>query len=278
MLRRFQCEGIQMRRVLALAVLCGALSGCGEPKIDGSSEEAFKKSIDKISQSLPVAERSKFTSDIMFLAMQGVDFKDVMSGRTNAEDIATEMRTSLGGKGAKEVSAEADRVRAERAERERQQALSEILDLEKKKAESDKAAEQLKKFEVLKSRFYKRTEEYSYREKPIIEVSIKNGTGQAVSRAYFKGTIASPGRSVPWLVESFNYEISGGVEPGEAQSWSLAPNQFSKWGDVDPPKDAMFTVEVVRLDGADNEPLFGSGQFDERDAARLESLKKQYPN
>ncbi|HGY9636203.1 hypothetical protein RDI61_01660 [Pseudomonas plecoglossicida] len=267
-----------MRRVLALVVICGALSGCGEPKIDGSSEEAFKASIDKIAKSLPEEEKNKFTSDMMYLVMQGVDFKDVMSGRKNADDVASEMRTTLGGKGAKEVSAEADRVRAERAERERQQALSEILDLEKKKTESEKAAEQLKKFEVQKSRFYKRVEEYSFREKPVIEVSIKNGTGQAVSRAYFKGTISSPGRSVPWLVESFNYEISGGVEPGEAQSWSLAPNQFSKWGDVDPPKDAMFTVEVVRLDGADKEPLFGSGQFDERDAARLESLKKQYPN
>ena len=267
-----------MRRVIALAVLCGALSGCGEPKIDGSSDDAFKKSISKISQSLPESEKNKFTSDVMYLAMQGIDFKDVMNGRIKPADISTEMLASLGGKSAKEVSAEADRVRAERAERERQQALSEIQDLERKKAESDSAAEQLKKFEVLKSRFYKRTEEYSYRAKPIIEVSIKNGTGQAVSRAYFKGTIASPGRSVPWLVETFNYEISGGVEPGEAQSWSLAPNQFGEWGDVDPPKDAMFTVEVVRLDGADKEALFGSGQFDERDAARLASLKKQYSN
>ena len=267
-----------MRRVIALAVLCGALSGCGEPKIDGSSDDAFKKSISKISQSLPESEKNKFTSDVMYLAMQGIDFKDVMNGRVKPEDISTEMLASLGGKSAKDVSAEADRVRAERAERERQQGLSEIQDLERKKAESDSAAEQLKKFEVLKSRFYKRTEEYSYRAKPIIEVSIKNGTGQAVSRAYFKGTIASPGRSVPWLVETFNYEISGGVEPGEAQSWSLAPNQFGEWGDVDPPKDAMFTVEVVRLDGADKEALFGSGQFSERDAARLESLKKQYAN
>lgn len=267
-----------MRKLIAVAVAAALLSGCGEPKIDGSSDEAFKKSISKISESLSESERSKFTTDVMYLAMQGVNFKDVMSGRIKPENISADMLASLGGKSAKEVSVEADRVRAERAERERQQALSEIQELEKKKAESDLAAEQLKKFEVLKSRFYKREEKYSYRAKPIIEVSVKNGTGKAVSRAYFKGTISSPGRSVPWLVESFNYEISGGVEPDETQSWSLAPNQFSEWGDVDPPKDAMFTVEVIRLDGADKEPLFGSGQFDDDDAARLATLKKQYSN
>ncbi|WP_156747514.1 lipoprotein [Pseudomonas sp. JY-Q] len=32
-----------MRKLIAVAVAAALLSGCGEPKIDGSSDEAFKK-------------------------------------------------------------------------------------------------------------------------------------------------------------------------------------------------------------------------------------------
>ena len=127
-----------------------------------------------------------------------------------------------------------------------------------------------------KSRFYQKAQAYGLGNQPIIEITVNNGTGSAVARAYFKGTIASPGRSVPWLVESFNYSISGGLEPGETQSWSLAPNQFSDWGKVEAPKDAIFTVTVERLDGADGKPLFDAGAFTERDAIRLTTLQEKY--
>ena len=89
---------------------------------------------------------------------------------------------------------------------------------------------------------------------PIIELTVENRTGQAISRAYFEGTLASPNRSVPWHKDTFNYSISGGLEPGEKAAWSLAPNMFSGWGKIEAPADAVFTVTVERLDGADGEP------------------------
>lgn len=267
-----------MRKMIAVAIAAVLLSGCGEPKIDGSSEEAFKKSLSKVAESLPAEKREQFSADVMLLAFQNMDLGKVISGKQKPDDISEGMLTTLGGKTAGEVSAEAARVREARAEREKQQALSEISELTEKKNKSALAEVKLKKFEVLKSRFYKRKGEYSFLNDSVVEISVKNGTDKAVARAFFKGTISSPGRSVPWLVEDFNYSIAGGIEPGESQSWSLSPNSLGAWERVNPPKDAVFTVEVVRLNGADGKPLFGGGEFTERDADRLESLIKQYPN
>ena len=87
---------------------------------------------------------------------------------------------------------------------------------------------------------------------------------------------ASPGRSVPWLDDTFNYEIPGGVEPGEKTTWQLAPNMFSDWGKVEIRPEAKFTVTVIRLDGPDEKELFGEAHFDQNDEQRLLELEKQY--
>jgi hypothetical protein len=75
------------------------------------------------------------------------------------------------------------------------------------------------------------------------------------------------------LNEKFNYQIQGGLEPGESAEWSLAPSMFSDWGKVDAPEDAVLTVVVSRIDGADGKPLFDSTAFSDEDAERLERME-----
>lgn len=128
---------------------------------------------------------------------------------------------------------------------------------------------------MVKSRFYKHKSGYG-RGQPVIELTVKNNTSIAVSRAYFEGTIASPGRSVPWLVKDFNYEIAGGLEPGEEVTWSLSPNMFSDWGTIETSKDAIFTVTVEQLDGSDGESMYSTRAFSEYDQERLQQLKTKY--
>ena len=135
----------------------------------------------------------------------------------------------------------------------------------------------LSKFKVKRSRFYKRKGKYDIIKKPIIELTVMNGTNESVSRAYFTGTLASPGRTIPWIKDDFNYEISGGIESGEEVTWYLAPNTFSDWGDVDAPKDAVLTVEVTELDGANGNELYSTNNFGEDEMERLEELLKSYP-
>lgn len=260
---------------LLMALCATLLAACSDPKIDASTEESMKASVEKVRDSLPAEKRDEFDSSLTLLALSQISFDDMLSGGGSAASAEAQMRQALDGKTAEEVIAQANRVEAERRGRERDQALQEIAELLSKQQQAEVARTALESFEVTRSRFYKQPQRYG-RPEPVIELSVSNGTEHAIARAYFEGIIASPGRSVPWLKETFNYNISGGLEPGEEAKWSLVPNMFSKWGTVEVPDDAIFTVTAYRLDGADGEPLLTTGGFSERDAKRLADLQSQF--
>ena len=264
------------KQLILLPFIMLFIVGCSDPKIDASSDELMKESIEKVRQSLPEDKRAEFDDALKVLAFSQISLKGLFAdGASGVRTTEGKMKDALNGKSGEEVIAEAERIKKERKEKEKTQALSEIQELEEKQEKVNSAKNKLAKFEVIRSRFYKKKQEFMG-EHPIIELTVKNGTSHPISRAYFKGTLASPNRSVPWLVETFNYRISGGLEPGEEAEWSLSPNQFSEWGTVDAPADAILTVEVEQLDGADGEPLFSSRNFSERDAKRLKKLKEEY--
>ena len=112
--------------------------------------------------------------------------------------------------------------------------------------------------------------------KPVIELTVQNGTDHSVKGASFRGVLATPGRAVPWIDDTFSYEISGGLEPEEKTTWRLAPNMFSDWGKVEIRPEAVFTVTVVRLEGSDGEELFGDARFGEHDEKRLAEFEEKY--
>lgn len=266
---------MQVRRFAVLCVAL-ALAGCGEPKLDGSSEAAMKASAQKVAEQLSPEKRQKFQEAFTLIALQGLDFTAIMKGDVTPEGAAANSMAALNGKTADDVIAQADAIRAAREAREKEQALVEIKELQAKLASAEQARSQLEKFTVTRSRFSMREREYSIRKEPMIQIAVHNGTDKPISRAYFKGTIATPGRSIPWLVQDFNYQIPGGLEPGESAEWTLAPNMFSDWGKVDAPADAVFTVEVERLDGADSEALYDARGLSEREESRLKQLKEKY--
>lgn len=260
-----------------------ASPGCSQPKIDTSSDEKMKASISKVRESLPENKRHEFDEALQIISFNKIDLKNLfVIGTTGVNVIEIEVKQSLQGKTAKEVIIQALQIKKEievtkrdQALKEREQALSEIKELEEKQVKAQRDKIELAKFQIIRSRFYKQKQEFMG-DQPIIELTVKNGTRYSVSRAYFKGTLASPGRSVPWLKDDFNYEISGGLEPGEEATWSLSPIMFSAWGTVTLPSDAIFTVEVEKLDGADGKILFSIKDFSDHDAKRLAELKKKY--
>ncbi len=252
------------------------LAGCNDPKIDTTSDDSMKASIQKVRESLPDTKQKEFDDAMKLLAFRQMDIRDLFAqGTAGRGGFEGKVKDSINGKTGKQVIDEAERIRIERKEREYQQALEEIRELETKRVKSENAREELKKFQVIRSRFYMHKGEYG-RKQPIIELTLKNGTGNAISRAYFEGTIASPGRSVPWYKNTFNYSISGGLEPNEEATWSLAPNMFSDWGKVDAPADAVFTVTVEQLDGSDEQLIYSTRVFNEHDSERLKELKEKY--
>ena len=259
-----------MKKLFFIGLMALSLIGCSEAKIDASSDESMKISIEKVRKSLPENKRGAFDEALKNLAFSQINLKDIFAeGTSGVGNTQAKMKEALNGKTGNEVIAEAEKVKQERKEKEKVQALEEIKEL------GENARQELSRFQVLRSRFYKKKQGYMG-EQPIIEITVKNGTEHVISRAYFKGILASAGRSVPWLQESFNYEISGGLETGEEAVWTLAPNMFSAWGNIKVPEDAILTVEVEQLDDADDNPLFSIKNFSQEDIKRLEKLKQKY--
>ena len=271
---------MKFAKVIGAVFILAAIVGCDkllpEPTIDTSTDESIRQSSQKVRESLPEAERAEFDEAIQLLAFSKINLKDIFTeGAAGAGNLENKMKESLNGKTASEIIAEAERIKIEREARQRQQALDEIKELELMKSNAESSKEKLKNFIVIRSRFFQEEQQYRVKQQ-IIAITVKNGTNEAVSRAYFEGVLASPRRSVPWHKDTFNYSISGGLEPGEEQSWRLAPNMFSDWGQIEVPSDAVFTVTVERIDGADGSALYSTTEFTERDRKRLEELKEKY--
>lgn len=260
--------------VLSLALFLGA---CSKPTIDASTEESMKASIVQVRESLPQDKRAEFDRAMQIMTFSQVDLSSLMTdGAIGADSTISKMKSSLNGGTGEQVMAEAGRITQERKAKEREQALAEIKELQGKQASAKAAKADLSKFQVIRSRFYKEKRDF-IGEQPVIELTVRNGTAHAVSRAYFVGTLASANRSVPWMKDDFNHSISAGLEPGEEKRWTLAPNMFSNWGSVDAPADAILTVEVEQLDGADGKTLFSTRDFTEDDAQRLAKLLADFP-
>jgi hypothetical protein len=261
------------------AITLGLITGCemniSEPTIDTSTDELMKQTIIEVRASLPENQRVQFDEAITLLIFSN-GMKDIFSsGGASTADSKNKIMEPLHGKTGQQLILEAENFKSERKEKEREQVVQEIAALEKKREVADAANEDLKNFTIISSKFYQEKDVYGSNQ-PIIELTVRNGTNAPVSRAYFEGVIASPQRSVPWHTDTFNYPISGGLEPEEEQSWRLAPNMFSDWGSVDAPVDAVFTVTVQRIDGADGEPLYSSTGFTEQDKERLSELRAKY--
>lgn len=246
------------------------------PAIDGSSEENYQASVKKIKEGLTDEDKAAFEEALQLIAMDGLSFADLLQGEKGGENILSDFTEALDGLTATEVIARGEAIKAEQERKKKEQARLEIEELYQKKRDAETQKAQLQAFEVTQSKYYKRKDYFGSLE-PIIELTVKNGTPSAISRAYFKGTLASPNRSVPWLTDDFNYQISGGLEPGESTTWKLAPNQFSDWGTVAAPKDAILTVEALQIDGPDGEALYSTREFGAEEEERLSTLLESYP-
>lgn len=146
----------------------------------------------------------------------------------------------------------------------------EITELKEREAAAKKAKENLSRFDIAKSTF--EFTEGSYRMEPVIRLSVTNGTVEPIARVYMKALMVTPGRSVPWLETSMNYQIPGGLEPGESAEWTLEPSRISDWWNLPRDRDDMILmVEVIGLEGPNDTPLWDA-KFTERDQERLTEL------
>ena len=95
-------------KTLALGVVLSLLTGCGEPKLDTSSDEAMTASIEKIVAELPLEEQEKFKQAVVGIYLVNA-MSSVASG-VSADEANTKMNEKLDGKTAKEVFAIANEI------------------------------------------------------------------------------------------------------------------------------------------------------------------------
>jgi hypothetical protein len=130
----------------------------------------------------------------------------------------------------------------------------------------------LDKIVITKPRFLYQKD--SFMSQPVLSFTIQNKGNIPVKRVFIEGILQTPGRAVPWIKDSFNHEIRGGLEPNETQTLNLAPNMFSDWGKV--PQDAVggavLTLTLTAVEDASGK-RFGQDTGDSGPAARKKALE-----
>ncbi|XHR27478.1 MAG: DUF6694 family lipoprotein [Chthoniobacteraceae bacterium] len=257
------------RSLLLLTIsLAVVLAGCGKPKIDGSTDQKMRESLEKVRAALPESSRSEFDESLKIIAFADVNGFGDLIALAQAGGLDQNTKSRIAGKNAFEIIAEGQRIKAERTERQRQEAISEMKALRTKL--ENESPDLLSKFVVERSRLGQ-TNSGFVRENSI-ELAVRNNTGKAISRVRFQAILLTPGREVPWMDSGFSYEISGGLESGESATWNLRPNMFGKWTEAPAGReDTILIVRPVRLDGADGKSLTGE-HFSEEDEKKLREL------
>ncbi len=294
-----------LKGILVSVTVAFLIVGCGSPRIDGSSEEKMKSSIEKIQNSLSNEKREEFNKAFQVVVFSTIDYKSIFllgepDKEVNYKNTIKNAEMLLHNKTADEVIAEANKIRKDNIakqeskekkmkEQEREYALKEekrllkkqeellnkINNLKNDKNEAEKNTEELKKIEIIKSEFYiEKDNKYSLYPQPIIDITVKNNTDKAIARIFATGTVKTEGREIPWIKEDFNYTINGGIEPGETYSTKLSPNIFSKWGESRVGENAIFTVEIVEIEGANKNIIASINELKEFDK-ELEFLNKE---
>lgn len=99
------------KKILVLLVPILLLTGCFDPKVDGSSKEAFEASIKEVKADLNAEEAKKFDNALQVIAMSNVQgIGDVFMMVKDPDNFNNFLMTKVDGMTAKEVIEEADAI------------------------------------------------------------------------------------------------------------------------------------------------------------------------
>lgn len=261
-------KGEKMKKLLIVLIMIVLLVGCGQGmnrKIDASSMEKLQQSLALIKKEMKVDEYEKFQ-----IAYQLIIFPSLGQGGNIFEVLATLSDLSkkpdpkifgeIDGKTPKQIIS----VAIEKIDKQ-------IKELEIKKAVADASKKALVNIAVSSPKYY--TKKIFFMTNPVIDFTVTNNTGKALSRIYFHGKLITPGRSVPWIDEDFNYEISGGIENNESKHLVLNPNPYSPWTnrEVESRKDTVLEIVVVNAEDASKKKI--AEDFGKEEQAQLKELQ-----
>ncbi|MBG53095.1 MAG: hypothetical protein CML99_11870 [Rhodobiaceae bacterium] len=255
-------------RVSSIVAIGLLLAACfqSEPKLDASSEERFQESVRAVSESLSPESRESFTKSLLGIALNPTgDEKPALAQLVelaNATDsspnvIFQRVGPIVDGKTGLQVIALADQRQLETYQRQLVALQEEIEDLQHDlddaRAREAEAERILGAIELSGARYYWSNDRY--RRSPAFDFKIENNGSFAIKRMFAHGVVETPGRSIPWIDEDFNYEFTGGLEPGESKTLTLAPNTYGPWGkpDLRDRTDLVMSITILDLENAAGE-------------------------
>lgn len=289
-----------MKRAIVFC-LAMVLTACGEPTVDTSDADAFEQSLDRMRESLSEDDLERFNAAVTLVMMNAATDGGETNGlaalsamadlAAHPERMLDQAADQLDGRTASEIIVAGEGLTLQRLERQMgalqdsistaEDALAEaISEHEVEAARTAHAQSILDQIELSRARYYWDTDRY--RRKPIISFRVQNSSEVPVGRIFVHGRLETPGRSIPWVDEDFNYDIPGGLEPGEHQDLSLLPNSFGEWGEqtLRDRNDLVLSLTMVDIEGADGERLvgldntdFGYGTAVERRENRISDLR-----
>jgi uncharacterized protein DUF6694 len=203
-----------MKRLSLTILFCLVLSGCiFDPVFDTSSWDAYQQSIDAINAKLSNDDSRRLNVALKYLlfeTMPTVSVEGSLLTRVGASPnianpylILAQLGPKINGRSAAEVVAN----------------LSLKLDAEIAAMEARKPGDVLGTVEVFSPSYYWRRS--GYLAQPVIEFSVRNDGKIPISRIYFRMSLMTPGRSIPWVSQMFVQEFKGGLEPREKREINI---------------------------------------------------------
>ena len=266
------------------------LFACSSPKIDGTNEDAFKSSIQKISDSLSDANKQKFQTAYLVVAADflrgeiGKVFVAAFAGQdmSDAPHPAQAFYSKMHGKDYKQIIEEADAIMRPKMQQDKEELTSLVTDLEAAKEQSLQGKGMLSKIKISNANLYsalsKSAREFGWTDdifrEHFIEFDIYNGTPEAISSLRLTGTITVQGRSIPYFEGKLNVGFPGGLEPEEKQHFKTEFNRWHDWAKAPKPKGSVLSLQAIEAYGAKDRPLW-KNSFTDKEEEKLSKAKEK---
>lgn len=223
---------MKLHRVILVAAFVAVAMPALAQTIDGSTVESYERSAKAMIESLPEADRVVFAKGMMNMiitgypaaaGVEGLALMSIMPAAMEAAHITLDGVTfdqimERGRSLADNTVGSAASVESSLPAAERTACLFSAVTVDDAKVENHDYA-------------------------TFLTVTVTNGLAWALSGIQFDYSVATPGRSVPWLEDSVSLSISGGIEPGETRG--VSTSLFGLSSDAVEPLVADVTITDV---------------------------------
>ncbi|WP_171094287.1 DUF6694 family lipoprotein [Usitatibacter rugosus] len=271
-------RAILLASTLALAACSGGL----DQKLDGSSEAAYRTSLNKVRNSVSEEDRKQLDESLRILAVSDVSIGfegGILTAvdklrSTPLTELAEPLMPQVNGRTGRDIVAAAKLRMKEQAERQLATSKIEIEKLTRARKEKESARDFLAKVEILEPRIA--IVGTDAQRMGILDFKVSNGSEEVLSSLFLRATVKGADDKV-LMTDEFTYKASPPIAAGQVRDVRLPSSSPNKWNSSELAKQAQLALQLQVENAA---TLAGSklaASFTQKDADRLALLEKQKP-